>query len=140
MGAGLAMAPGDVAFKCNLASLAREGGGGGEKGGDPATTAAPDPAAHPTPVVAARRAGRDFEVDGPALCAALDGVVMEGHPGVAVRVRHATEPRAGVVLSAAGGLSDADALEEQYALQQAAASASARAPSLQQETQRKPLD
>lgn len=107
MGAGLAMAPGDVAFKCNLASLAREGGGGGEKGGDPATTAAPDPAAHPTPVVAARRAGRDFEVDGPALCAALDGVVLEGHPGVAVRVRHATEHRAGVVLSAAGGLSDA---------------------------------
>ncbi len=50
MGAGIPMAPGDIAFKCNFATL------------DPATG-----------VVLRRRADRNFEHLGPTLCAALDG-------------------------------------------------------------------
>jgi 2,3-bisphosphoglycerate-independent phosphoglycerate mutase len=50
MGAGLDMAPGDIAFKSNFATL------------DPATG-----------VVERRRADRQFEHLGPPLCAALDG-------------------------------------------------------------------
>lgn len=50
MGAGIALAPGDIAFKSNFATL------------DPATG-----------VVLRRRADRRFEALGPQLCAALDG-------------------------------------------------------------------
>jgi hypothetical protein len=50
MGAGLAMAPGDIAFKSNFATI------------DPQTG-----------VVEKRRADRKFEHLGPQLCAALDG-------------------------------------------------------------------
>lgn len=100
LGAGLAMSPGDVAFKCNLACLEREGG---------ADTAfpPPDPTAHPTPTVTSRRAGRDFQTDGPPLCEALNGVKLKEFPDVSISVRYATEHRAGVVLSRPGGLSDA---------------------------------
>ncbi|KAL3152639.1 hypothetical protein ABBQ32_001653 [Trebouxia sp. C0010 RCD-2024] len=51
MGAGIDMAPGDIAFKCNFATL---------------NTA--------TKMVIKRRADRHFEDVGPKLCAALDGV------------------------------------------------------------------
>ena len=51
MGAGIAMAPGDIAFKCNFATL------------DPTTG-----------MVISRRADRKFEDVGPLLCADLDGV------------------------------------------------------------------
>lgn len=51
MGAGIDMAPGDIAFKCNFATL------------DTATK-----------MVIKRRADRHFEDVGPKLCAALDGV------------------------------------------------------------------
>ena len=50
MGAGIDMAPGDIAFKCNFATL------------DTATR-----------MVIKRRADRHFEDVGPELCAALDG-------------------------------------------------------------------
>ncbi len=50
MGAGLPMAPGDIAFKSNFATL------------DPATG-----------IVISRRADRRFEDLGPRLCADLDG-------------------------------------------------------------------
>lgn len=50
MGAGITMTPGDIAFKCNFATL------------DPATG-----------IVVSRRADRHFEHLGPTLCAALDG-------------------------------------------------------------------
>ena len=50
MGAGIDMAPGDIAFKCNFATLD--------------TT---------TGMVIKRRADRHFEDVGPVLCAALDG-------------------------------------------------------------------
>lgn len=50
MGAGIDMAPGDIAFKCNFATL------------DTATK-----------TVIKRRADRHFEDVGPELCAVLDG-------------------------------------------------------------------
>ena len=50
MGAGIDMAPGDIAFKCNFATL--------DTG---------------TKLVIKRRADRHFEDVGPELCAALDG-------------------------------------------------------------------
>jgi 2,3-bisphosphoglycerate-independent phosphoglycerate mutase len=50
MGAGLAMEPGDIAFKSNFACLNPETG-----------------------IVERRRADRNFEHLGPQLCAALDG-------------------------------------------------------------------
>ena len=49
MGAGLPMQPGDIAFKSNFATMNSEG------------------------VVIKRRADRQFEVEGPVLCQALDG-------------------------------------------------------------------
>lgn len=48
MGAGIEMGPGDIAFKCNFATL------------DPTTG-----------VVTSRRCDRDFTREGPVLCAAL---------------------------------------------------------------------
>ena len=50
MGAGIEMQPGDIAFKCNFATLDTETG-----------------------IVTSRRADRDFEDDGPRFCADLDG-------------------------------------------------------------------
>lgn len=50
MGAGIDMAPGDIAFKCNFATLDTSSG-----------------------MVIKRRADRHFEDVGPVLCAALDG-------------------------------------------------------------------
>ena len=52
MGAGINMAPGDIAFKCNFATL------------DAASK-----------IVVKRRADRHFEDVGPVLCAALDGTL-----------------------------------------------------------------
>eukprot|EP00887_Chlorella_sp_A99_P007404 scaffold2.g7404.t1 len=74
MGAGLDMAPGDIAFKCNFATL------------DPATG-----------VVLRRRADRRFEELGPVLCAALDGLRLPSFPQHGVSVKYATEHRCGVV-------------------------------------------
>ena len=79
LGAGLEMGDGDIAFKCNFATL------------DEATG-----------VVLRRRADRHFEALGPALCAALDGAAVPGFPEVAVRVKYATEHRCGVVVSGPG--------------------------------------
>ena len=50
MGAGCSMSAGDIAFKCNLATLDEESG-----------------------VVVHRRVDRDFAVEGPILCEFLDG-------------------------------------------------------------------
>ncbi|GAB4817188.1 hypothetical protein N2152v2_004234 [Parachlorella kessleri] len=83
MGAGLAMAPGDIAFKCNFATL------------DPVSG-----------LVLRRRADRRFETLGPLLCAALDGLALPRFPQHAVSVKYATEHRCGVVVRGPG-LSDA---------------------------------
>ena len=53
------MAPGDIAFKCNFATL------------DPASG-----------IVLRRRADRKFEDLGPILCAALDGARLPSFPQV----------------------------------------------------------
>ncbi|KAG8093162.1 hypothetical protein GUJ93_ZPchr0012g21300 [Zizania palustris] len=68
MGAGLAMAPGDIAFKDES-----------------------------TGIIVSRRADRHFEEEGPILCAVLDGMKLPSFPGYEVRVRYATEHRCGVV-------------------------------------------
>ena len=83
MGAGLAMDPGDIAFKCTFATL------------DPASG-----------IVLRRRADRRFETLGPLLCAALDGLALPRFPQHAVSVKYATEHRCGVVVRGPG-LSDA---------------------------------
>jgi 2,3-bisphosphoglycerate-independent phosphoglycerate mutase len=83
MGAGLDMAPGDIAFKSNFATL------------DPASG-----------LVTKRRADRHFEHLGPPLCAALDGLALPSFPQHAISVGYATEHRCGVVVRGPG-LSDA---------------------------------
>lgn len=83
LGAGLPMAPGDIAFKANFATV------------DDATG-----------VVVSRRADRRFELEGPQLCDALDNLPIPGFPELTLRVRYATEHRAGLVVSGPG-LSDA---------------------------------
>ncbi|PSC70414.1 archaeal type cofactor-independent phosphoglycerate mutase [Micractinium conductrix] len=83
MGAGLDMAPGDIAFKSNFATL------------DPASG-----------IVLRRRADRRFEDLGPVLCAALDGMRLPSFPQHTVSVKYATEHRCGVVVRGTG-LNDA---------------------------------
>lgn len=53
MGAGIDMSPGDIAFKCNFATLDVKTG-----------------------IVLKRRADRHFEDAGPVLCKALDGIAF----------------------------------------------------------------
>ena len=76
LGAGIAMQPGDIAFKCNFA------------------TYNPD-----TRVVIHRRVDRDFTVPGPVLCEYLDNLSIPGYPEHVVTVRYATEHRCGISLS-----------------------------------------
>lgn len=73
MGAGLHMEPGDIAFKCNFATLDRD-----------------------RRIVVSRRADRDFEGLGPVLCAAIDGIRLDDFPEYQVSVQYATEHRCGV--------------------------------------------
>ncbi|KAG2498895.1 hypothetical protein HYH03_003086 [Edaphochlamys debaryana] len=101
MGAGIAMAPGDIAFKCNFATMDEASG-----------------------LVTSRRADRHFEHLGPTLCAALDGLPIPGYPEHRVSVRYATEHRCGVAV-AGPGLSDAvgdtDPLKDKLPLKQSVA-------------------
>ncbi|KAJ1472501.1 2,3-bisphosphoglycerate-independent phosphoglycerate mutase-domain-containing protein, partial [Baffinella frigidus] len=83
MGAGLDMAVGDIAFKCNFAILNRATG-----------------------IVESRRADRRFEEAGPVLCAALNGLRIPGFPEHAVAVQYAHEHRCGVRVRGPG-LTDA---------------------------------
>ncbi|ETV93187.1 hypothetical protein H310_12791 [Aphanomyces invadans] len=74
MGAGLDMAPGDVAFKCNFAYLDRA-----------------------TNVVAMRRVDRNFHAWGKELCPYVGSVKLPSFPGVGVVCKYATEHRCGIV-------------------------------------------
>lgn len=65
--AGLAMKPGDIAFKTNFATLDVDTG-----------------------IVLSRRADRNFESVGPTLCAALDNLTIPGFPHHHVRVKSDT--------------------------------------------------
>ncbi|KAL2467731.1 Cofactor-independent phosphoglycerate mutase [Forsythia ovata] len=101
MGAGLAMSPGDIAFKSNFATLDEKTG-----------------------VVVSRRADRHFEEEGPILCAALDGMKLTAFPEYEVRVRYATEHRCGVVVKGpklSGNISGTDPLKDNRLLLQAEA-------------------
>ncbi|XP_073296182.1 uncharacterized protein [Primulina huaijiensis] len=92
MGAGLAMSPGDIAFKSNFATLDEKTG-----------------------VVTSRRADRHFEEEGPILSAALDGMKLPSFPQYEVRVRYATEHRCGVVVKGpklSGNISGTDPLKD----------------------------
>ncbi|KAH6803071.1 Cofactor-independent phosphoglycerate mutase [Perilla frutescens var. frutescens] len=99
MGAGLAMSPGDIAFKSNFATLDESTG-----------------------IVTSRRADRHFEEEGPVLCAALDGMKLPSFPQYEVRVRYATEHRCGVVVKGpklSGNISGTDPLKDNRLLLQA---------------------
>ncbi|KAL9271323.1 2,3-bisphosphoglycerate-independent phosphoglycerate mutase-like protein [Drosera capensis] len=99
MGAGLAMSPGDIAFKSNFATLDEKTG-----------------------IVTSRRADRHFEEAGPILCAALDRMRLPSFPEYEVRVRYATEHRCGVVLKGpglSGNISGTDPLKDNRLLLQA---------------------
>ncbi|GAB4827442.1 hypothetical protein Ancab_034326 [Ancistrocladus abbreviatus] len=101
MGAGLAMSPGDIAFKSNFATLDEKTG-----------------------IVTSRRADRHFEEEGPVLCAALDGMKLPSFPEYQVRVRYATEHRCGVVVKGpklSGNISGTDPLKDNRLLLKAEA-------------------
>ncbi|KAF7811223.1 2,3-bisphosphoglycerate-independent phosphoglycerate mutase 1 [Senna tora] len=101
MGAGLAMSPGDIAFKSNFATLDEKTG-----------------------IVTSRRADRHFEEEGPILCSALDGMKLPSFPQYEVRVRYATEHRCGVVVKGpnlSGNISGTDPLKDNRLLLKAEA-------------------
>eukprot|EP00271_Cylindrocystis_brebissonii_P020984 TRINITY_DN7296_c0_g1_i1.p1 TRINITY_DN7296_c0_g1~~TRINITY_DN7296_c0_g1_i1.p1 ORF type:complete len:480 (-),score=91.07 TRINITY_DN7296_c0_g1_i1:277-1716(-) len=101
MGAGLPMAPGDIAFKSNFATMDDASG-----------------------IVLRRRADRQFEEEGPILCAALDGLPIPGFADYQVSVRYATEHRCGVVVRGpglSGDISGTDPLKDERPLLQAEA-------------------
>lgn len=101
MGAGLAMSPGDIAFKSNFATLDESTG-----------------------IVISRRADRHFEEEGPILCAALDGMKLPSYPEYSVRVKYATEHRCGVVVKGpklSGNISGTDPLKDNRPLLKAKA-------------------
>eukprot|EP00850_Spirogloea_muscicola_P022802 SM000312S11995 [mRNA] locus=s312:86963:88923:- [translate_table: standard] len=101
MGAGLHMKPGDIAFKCNFATV------------DDLTGE-----------VVSRRADRHFEREGPILCAALDNLVPPSFPDYKVNVRYATEHRCGVVIrgpTLSGNISGTDPLKDHRLLLRAEA-------------------
>ncbi|KAG9448680.1 hypothetical protein H6P81_008645 [Aristolochia fimbriata] len=101
MGAGLAMSPGDIAFKSNFATLDKKTG-----------------------IVTSRRADRHFEEEGPILCRALDGLKLPSFPEYEVRVRYATEHRCGVVVKGpnlSGNISGTDPLKDNRLLLKAEA-------------------
>ena len=79
LGAGLTMKPGEIAFKCNFATLDEDTG-----------------------VVNSRRCDRNFEKEGPLLCAFLDGTALPNFPENVVRVKYATEHRCGLVVEGPG--------------------------------------
>lgn len=74
LGTGLAMQPGDIAFKCVFAAYDEQSG-----------------------AVVQRRPGRNFEDEARVLCSVLDGlvVIVEGNE-YSVAVKYATEHRCGV--------------------------------------------
>jgi len=97
MGAGLLMQPGDIAFKCNFATL------------DPDSK-----------IVLHRRADRRFEQEGPILCSALNNLQVPGYPEHTIFVKYATEHRCGVVVRGPGltdTVSGTDPLKDNLPLQ-----------------------
>jgi len=99
MGSGLEMAPGDIAFKSNFATL------------DPTTN-----------IVVSRRADRHFEHLGPTLCAFLTGISLPSFSQHRVDVQYATEHRCGVRVRGPGltdNISSTDPLKDNLPLLEA---------------------
>ncbi|KAF0685826.1 Aste57867_22348 [Aphanomyces stellatus] len=100
MGAGLDMAPGDVAFKCNFAHLDRA-----------------------TNIVTTRRVDRNFHAWGTELCPFVSAISIPSLPDVRVVCKYATEHRCGIVFKGPN-LSDqitgTDPLKDNLPLQTAA--------------------
>ena len=76
MGAGLPMDEGDIAFKCNFATIDSQ-----------------------SRIVTSRRADRNFEREGPILSEYLNDRAVPGFPSHRVNVKYATEHRCGVRIS-----------------------------------------
>ncbi|KUF94469.1 Calmodulin [Phytophthora nicotianae] len=85
MGAGLPMSKGDVAFKCNFATVEQNDDG--------------------QLIVERRRVDRNFPSWGIDLCSFLDGLTLPEFPGLVVATKYATEHRCGIVFKGPG-LSD----------------------------------
>ena len=95
-GSGLLMQPGDIAFKCNMASM------------DPETR-----------VVQKRRVDRQFDKWGLDLIKNLDGMVIPGYEEYKVNTKHATEHRLGLRVSGPGltnDITDSDPLVDNLEL------------------------
>ncbi|CAI5729433.1 unnamed protein product [Peronospora destructor] len=82
MGAGLKMSKGDVAFKCNFATVKKNEDG--------------------QIVVERRRVDRNFSAWGIELCSFLDGLTLPEFPGLVVSTKYATEHRCGIVFRGPG--------------------------------------
>ncbi|OWZ23885.1 2,3-bisphosphoglycerate-independent phosphoglycerate mutase [Phytophthora megakarya] len=82
MGAGLPMSKGDVAFKCNFATVDEKEDG--------------------QLIVERRRVDRNFPAWGIELCSFLDGLTLPEFPGLVVATKYATEHRCGIVFKGPG--------------------------------------
>eukprot|EP00744_Colponema_vietnamica_P012038 GILI01016903.1.p1 GENE.GILI01016903.1~~GILI01016903.1.p1 ORF type:complete len:720 (+),score=118.92 GILI01016903.1:186-2345(+) len=73
IGSGLIMKAGDIAFKCNFATMAHD-----SEGATAPSAGSEDFFSSPTstPLVVNRRADREFTREGPILCEALNGLVL----------------------------------------------------------------
>ena len=97
MGAGLEMEVGDVAFKCNFATVEES-----EEELRESVEATSPCFNNIHPVVKRRRVDRKFPAWGIPLCASINNIQLPSFPQVQVAVRYATEHRCGVRLRAAG--------------------------------------
>ncbi|RLN72042.1 hypothetical protein BBJ28_00006736 [Nothophytophthora sp. Chile5] len=99
MGAGLAMDKGDVAFKCNFATVKPDENG--------------------QLIVEKRRVDRNFPAWGIELCTFLDGLTLPEFPSLRVATKYATEHRCGIVFKGPGlcdKMTGTDPLKDQYAV------------------------
>ncbi|GMF12341.1 unnamed protein product [Phytophthora lilii] len=99
MGAGLPMSKGDVAFKCNFATVEENEDG--------------------QLIVERRRVDRNFPAWGIELCSFLDGLTLPEFPGLVVATKYATEHRCGIVFKGPGlcdKITGTDPLKDQYPL------------------------
>lgn len=95
MGAGIDMEKGDIAFKCNFATINQEG------------------------IVISRRADRNFEELGPILCEKLNGIKIPKYEEYQVTVKYATEHRCGIRIRGPGltdSITDTDPLKDNLKL------------------------
>lgn len=91
------MSKGDVAFKCNFATVQKNEDG--------------------QLIVERRRVDRNFPAWGIELCSFLDGLTLPEFPGLVVVTKYATEHRCGIVFKGPGlcdKMTGTDPLKDQY--------------------------